>query len=252
MSPAQSFPPLSGSPAPCAVPVSSWLSLRAVHFGFLQTVVRTLYTEKRPCHTHTQKGPGGGGGGERPAVYGTADCGRDNPKEKEAEPPAVGWPISGGPNGTPAPAGDNEPTPPHHRTHRRTPAHQRTTTQPSRVPHWGPGGGQNGRGKTPPPAQGRRSRRAPPPGGNSNNGLDAQAHGTGAPRDAHTLLTREGPNTSPHHSGLATEAPAASRPARKGPERPTNPTRGGWARRGRDRPCPENPPLRRAGPPPEG
>ena len=43
MSPAQSFPPLSGNPAPCAVLVASWLSLRAVRPVFLQTGVRTLY-----------------------------------------------------------------------------------------------------------------------------------------------------------------------------------------------------------------
>ena len=37
---------------------------------------------------------------------------------------------------------------------------------------------------------------------------------------------REGPNTSPHHSGLGKrDAPATGRPARKGPDRPTTPPR---------------------------
>lgn len=37
---------------------------------------------------------------------------------------------------------------------------------------------------------------------------------------------REGPKTSPHHSGLGKrDAPATGRPARKGPDRPTTPPR---------------------------
>ena len=87
MSPARSFPPMSGNPAPSAELVSSWLSLRAVHPVFLQTGVRTLYTvyaegprprgPRAPCirartrHTWRGRVPSGGpaatgGGGRRP------------------------------------------------------------------------------------------------------------------------------------------------------------------------------------------
>lgn len=251
MTPARSFPPMSGNPAPCAVRSSRGLCCGLCTPFFCKLRFALCIPKKGHATTHAKRPRRGRGRREARRLW-DSRLRAGQPQREGSRNPRCRLAHLRRAERNPRPR-RGQRTNPHPTTAPtaapRPPAHQ---TQHSRVPHWGPGGRQNGRGKTPPPAQGRRSRRAPPPGGNLNNGLDAQAHGTGAPRDAHTPPTREGPNTSPHHSGLATEAPAASRPARKGPERPTNPTRGGWARRGRDRPCPENPPLRRAGPPPEG
>ena len=143
MSPARSFPPMSGNPAPSAELVSSWLSLRAVHPVFLQTGVRTLYTVYA-------EGP------RPPGAAGPLHTGAHAPHLARARPV---W----GPSGHRGRGPTTTTTPPQHR----------------RVPHWGPGGRQNGRGKTPPPAQGRRSRRAPPPGGKYfNNGLGGNPKAT--------------------------------------------------------------------------
>lgn len=60
-----------------------------------------------------------------------------------------------------------------------------------------------------------------------SNGLDAHAHGTHRLSTAHTPPTSEGPNTSPHHSGLANETrqrPAG--PPGKAPSTPTSPHAG--------------------------
>lgn len=191
MSPARSFPPLSGNPAPCAVPVSSWLSLRAVRPVFLQTGVRTLYTvyaegprprgPRAPCirartrHTWRGRVPSGGpaatgGGGRRPpppppTTQTRAPLGAGRKAERARQ------------NATPGP-----------RTQKQTgtPAGRKII-----ITGWAATQRQR-----------RRARHRP------------------APRKG------EGPNTSPHHSGLGKrDAPATSRPARKGPDRPTNPPR---------------------------
>ena len=106
-----------------------------------------------------------------------------------------------------------------------------TTTHPPpqhrRVPHWGPGGGQNERGKTPPPAQRTQKQTGTPAGGNiSITGWAATQRQRRRERHRPAPRKREGPKTSPHHSGLGKrDAPATGRPARKGPDRPTTPPR---------------------------
>ena len=191
MSPARSFPPMSGNPAPSAELVSSWLSLRAVHPVFLQTGVRTLYT-----------------------VY------AEGPRPRGPRAPCIrartrhtwrGRVPSGGPAATGGGGRRPPPPPPQHR----------------RVPHWGPGGGQNERGKTPPPAQRTQKQTGTPAGRKIQiTGWAATQRQRRRARHRPAPRKREGPNTSPHHSGLGKrDAPATSRPARKGPDRPTNPPR---------------------------
>lgn len=236
--PARSFPPLSGKTAPCTVPVSTWLSMRAEHFGFPATLVRTLYTEKKAQPPHAQKGHGGGGAGGRPSRLWDSRTAAEPAQTEQKRTPAVrlAHPREGRPERAAAP-GANEPTPHTHRTPCRTHDHQ-----PAPPP-------KNSRSRPCAPAEGRKRNRhatpgarnqpkeGTPAGGNIQitGGAQSQRQRTRErPRPA--PRKREGPNTSPHHSGLATEAPATSRPARKGPDRPTNPTTGRAGRwRGRDR-----------------
>ena len=151
------------------------------------------------CIPYTQKAPAPGGRAEPPAFgRARATLGAGASRQGAKRTPGAG-------------ADDHHPPPPQRR----------------RVPHWGPGGGQNERGKTTPPAQGRRSRRAPPPEENiSITGWAAIQRRRRGERHRPAPRKREGPKTSPHHSGLGKrDAPATGRPARKGPDRPTTPPR---------------------------
>lgn len=59
-----------------------------------------------------------------------------------------------------------------------------------------------------------------------NNGLGGNPKATQRGATPPAPRKREGPKTSPHHSGLGKrDAPATGRPARKGPDRPTTPPR---------------------------
>lgn len=138
---------MSGNPAPCAVPSSRGFRCGRCTPSFCKLWF-ALCIQKKGHATHTRKKAPAGAGAERgPPPMGQPTAGGTTPKRRKQNPPLSAGPSQAGRTEPPPPPGTTNQPPLHRRTHRRTPAHQRTRHNTAACPIGGREEGRTGEAK---------------------------------------------------------------------------------------------------------